>query len=108
MISSIIDKILIFVRSNRDILIVLSLLLGLYSTYQNWSEKQVKWVDGWSCSYWDAQRNSSQTLMDNILGASINGQEFNYELWSNYKEERDSAAEKFNKNCLSPSSYFME
>jgi hypothetical protein len=108
MLSTLIEKSFKFVRSNNELLIILSLIFGLYGMYQNWSEKQVKWVDGWSCSYWDAERNTYQSLMDNIVRNGMNGQEFNFELWDSYKSERDSAAEKINEQCLPSSAYFME
>jgi hypothetical protein len=85
---------------------VISLLLGIYGAHQNWSEKQVKWAEGYDCSYWDAQRNSYQNLMDNMIGDVINGLEFRYEVWQDYKSKRNDAADIFNENCLPPSAYF--
>ena len=101
-------RLLNLVGTYRDYLIILSLVLGLFGIYQNQSQKEVKWVDGWPCSYWDSERNSYQSLMDNIVRETINGRGFNSDQWDTFKSKRDLAAEKFNRECLSPSSYFMK
>jgi hypothetical protein len=44
--------------------------------------------------------------MDNMIGDVINGLEFRYEVWQDYKSKRNDAADIFNENCLPPSAYF--
>lgn len=91
-----------FIETYRSLLIALAIALGLFNIYQDYQSKQVKWVDGWDCSYWDAQRNMFQGLIENELRDSSEPGNL-----ISFTKKRDEAADKFNRNCLPESSYFM-
>jgi hypothetical protein len=92
-----------FIETYRSLLIALAIAIGLFNAFQNYQSKQVKWVDGWTCSYWDAQRNDYQGLIEDKLR--------NPDAIGNldaYTKMRDQAAEKFNRGCLPESAYLIK
>ena len=95
-----IDKADRFIESYRSLLIALALAIGLLSLYQNYQSKQLRWVDGWSCQYWDAQKNSYQKLIEGELSSAAFGNGLNRDLLYSFTKSRDEAAEKVNLNCL--------
>jgi hypothetical protein len=92
-----------FIETYRSLLIVFAIAIGLFNAYQTYQSKQVRFVEGWSCSYWDAKRNQMQGLIEDELRNRTNSSL----LYSNTKE-RDRAAEIFNKNCLPDSAYLFK
>lgn len=89
-----------FIETYRSLLLALAIALGLLSLYQNYQAKQLRWVDGWSCQYWDAQKNSFQKLIEGELTNAALGYELNTQSLYSFTKKRDEAAEKVNLHCL--------
>ena len=92
-----------FIETYRSLLIAIAIALGLFNMYQNHQANQVRWVEGWDCQYWDAQRNSYQSLIESELSDPSNPGD----LYS-FTKKRDEAGEKFNRNCLPEFGYFVK
>ena len=92
-----------FIETYRSFLIALAIALGLFNLYQEDESKQVRWVDGWTCSYWDAVKNENQGLIESELRSGAASSSL-----LTFTERRDEAADKFNENCLPDSAYLFK
>ena len=84
----------------------MALLIGLFDLYQNYQSKQVKWVNGYSCAYWDQKRNDYQRSVDAEVSLAMQGLDFNTERMLENMNKREEAAQIFTDSCLPDSAYF--
>lgn len=90
-----IDKAARFIDNYRSLLIALGIAIGLFNTYLILDSEGPQYVDGYSCSYWDAVRNQNQRLIESELLSGVESSSLNL-----FTQRRDEAADKFNENCL--------